>query len=185
MRGSVTIDASLLESADIAEFEQVHIYDVTSGSRVITYAMVGPPGSGVICINGAAAHLVHPGTWSSLPPMASPAQRTSARTSRRIIHVDRKETSKFESSARRCLQNRPRRCRRHFRKADPVIHGVFKQVGPCTLKPQRDRFNMLVRSIISQQISTSAARSIRAKLEALIAPEKVSPEVLARFSLEQ
>ena len=74
---------------------------------------------------------------------------------------------------------------RHFRKADPVITAVVKQVGPCTLKPQRDRFNMLVRSIISQQISTSAARSIRAKLEALIAPEKVSPEVLARFSLEQ
>jgi DNA-3-methyladenine glycosylase II len=74
---------------------------------------------------------------------------------------------------------------RHFRKADPVIHGVYKQVGPCTLKPQRDRFHMLVRSIISQQISTAAARSIRAKLEALIAPEKVSPEVLARFSLEQ
>ena len=74
---------------------------------------------------------------------------------------------------------------RHFRKADPVIHGVYKQVGPCTLKPQRDRFNMLVRSIISQQISTAAARSIRAKLDALIAPVKVSPEVLARFSIEQ
>ncbi|MFN0021985.1 MAG: DNA-3-methyladenine glycosylase family protein [Pirellulaceae bacterium] len=74
---------------------------------------------------------------------------------------------------------------RHFRKADPVIARVIKQVGPCTLKPQRDRFNMLVRSIISQQISTAAARSIRAKLEALIAPEKVSPEVLARFTLEQ
>ena len=43
--GSVTIDSGLLEAADIAEFEQVHIYDVTSGSRVITYAMVGPPGT--------------------------------------------------------------------------------------------------------------------------------------------
>lgn len=79
----------------------------------------------------------------------------------------------------------PAAAARHFRKADPVIAAVVKQVGPYTLKPQRDRFNMLVRSIISQQISTSAARSIRAKLEALIAPEKVSPEVLARFSLEQ
>lgn len=74
---------------------------------------------------------------------------------------------------------------RHFRKADPIIAGVIKQVGPCTLKPQRDRFNMLVRSIISQQISTAAARSIRAKLEALIAPDKVSPEVLARFTVDQ
>ena len=74
---------------------------------------------------------------------------------------------------------------RHFRKADPVIAGIVKQVGAYTLKPQQDRFNMLVRSIISQQISTAAARSIRAKLEALIVPEKVSPEVLARFSIEQ
>jgi len=79
----------------------------------------------------------------------------------------------------------PAAAARHFRKVDPVIHGVFKQVGPCTLKPQRDRFNMLVRSIISQQISTSAARSIRAKLESLIAPEKVSPEVLSRITFEQ
>jgi DNA-3-methyladenine glycosylase II len=74
---------------------------------------------------------------------------------------------------------------RHLRKADPVIAEVIKQVGPCSLKPQRDRFNMLVRSIISQQISTAAARSIRAKLEALIAPDKVSPEVLARFTIQQ
>jgi DNA-3-methyladenine glycosylase II len=79
----------------------------------------------------------------------------------------------------------PAAAARHFRKVDPVIHGIFKQVGPCTLKPQRDRFNMLVRSIISQQISTSAARSIRAKLEVLIAPEKVSPEVLSRLTFEQ
>lgn len=79
----------------------------------------------------------------------------------------------------------PAAAARHFRKADPIIHGVYKKVGPCTLKPQRDRFGMLVRSIISQQISTSAARSIRAKLEALIAPEKVSPEVLSRLTFEQ
>jgi DNA-3-methyladenine glycosylase II len=79
----------------------------------------------------------------------------------------------------------PAAAARHFRKADPILAGVIKQVGPCTLKPQRDRFNMLVRSIISQQISTAAARSIRAKLEALIAPARVSPEVLAQFSVEQ
>jgi DNA-3-methyladenine glycosylase II len=79
----------------------------------------------------------------------------------------------------------PAAAARHFRKADPVIAAVVKQVGPYTLKPQRDRFGMLVRSIISQQISTSAARSIRAKLEALIAPEKVRPDVLSRLTFEQ
>jgi len=59
--GSVTIDAELMQAANIAEFEQVHIYDVTNGNRIITYAMVGKGGSGTICINGAAAHKVHPG----------------------------------------------------------------------------------------------------------------------------
>jgi aspartate 1-decarboxylase len=59
--GSVTIDANLLEAADILPYEHVHIWDVTRGTRLTTYAITGAPGSGVICINGAAAHLVHPG----------------------------------------------------------------------------------------------------------------------------
>lgn len=59
--GSVTIDRDLMDSANIVDHEQVHIYDVTNGSRLSTYAIPGPPGSGVICINGAAAHLVRKG----------------------------------------------------------------------------------------------------------------------------
>jgi aspartate 1-decarboxylase len=59
--GSVTIDETLMRAANIVEYEQVHIYDVTNGNRIITYAMVGPAGSGTVCINGAAAHKVHPG----------------------------------------------------------------------------------------------------------------------------
>jgi aspartate 1-decarboxylase len=59
--GSVTIDADLLDGAGILPHEEVHIWDVTSGSRLTTYALEGPRGSGVICINGAAAHLVSPG----------------------------------------------------------------------------------------------------------------------------
>ena len=59
--GSVTIDLNLLELADIVEFEQVQIYNVTNGNRLTTYAIEGPRDSGVICINGAAAHLVRPG----------------------------------------------------------------------------------------------------------------------------
>ena len=73
----------------------------------------------------------------------------------------------------------------HFRRADPAIHGVIKQVGPYTLKPNRDRFGMLVRSIISQQISTAAARSIRGRLEVRIAPSKISPEVLAGLTFDE
>lgn len=59
--GSVTIDQGLLELTDIHEYEQVHIYNVNNGNRLITYAIVGERGGGNICINGAAAHLVNPG----------------------------------------------------------------------------------------------------------------------------
>ncbi|PKQ19837.1 MAG: aspartate 1-decarboxylase [Actinobacteria bacterium HGW-Actinobacteria-6] len=54
--GSVTVDADLLEAAGILEYEAVHIWNVTTGSRVTTYALSGPRGSGTVCVNGAAAH---------------------------------------------------------------------------------------------------------------------------------
>lgn len=59
--GSVTIDKTLLEAADILPYEKVAIWNVTRGSRVETYALEGEPHSGVICVNGAAAHLNQPG----------------------------------------------------------------------------------------------------------------------------
>jgi aspartate 1-decarboxylase len=59
--GSVTISGELLDAADILEHEQVHIWNVTQGTRLITYALRGDVDSGVICINGAAAHLANPG----------------------------------------------------------------------------------------------------------------------------
>lgn len=58
--GSVTIDEGLLDAAGILEFEAVHVWNVTRGSRLQTYAIKGPRGSGVICVNGAAAHLNQP-----------------------------------------------------------------------------------------------------------------------------
>ena len=59
--GSVSIDPALLRAADILPYEQVDIYDCTNGERLHTYAIEGEPGSGEICINGAAAHRVKPG----------------------------------------------------------------------------------------------------------------------------
>ena len=56
--GSVTIDKNLMEAADIIPYEAVAIWDVTNGNRFETYAIEGEPGSGVICINGAAARMV-------------------------------------------------------------------------------------------------------------------------------
>ena len=59
--GSLALDREMLEAADIIPFEEVHVWNVTRGSRLRTYAMAGPAGSGVVCINGAAAHLARPG----------------------------------------------------------------------------------------------------------------------------
>ncbi len=59
--GSVTIDVDLLEAAGILAHEEVNIWNVTNGNRLATYALEGPRGSGVVCVNGAAAHLVAPG----------------------------------------------------------------------------------------------------------------------------
>lgn len=74
---------------------------------------------------------------------------------------------------------------RHFQSADVVLAEVIRAVGPFTLKPRRDRFRVLVGSIISQQISTAAARTIRTRLEESLKPEKVCPETVARLSVEQ
>jgi len=59
--GSITIDRNLMEAADFYEWEKVDIYDITNGSRLATYVIPGEAGTGVIGINGAAAHLVKPG----------------------------------------------------------------------------------------------------------------------------
>lgn len=61
--GSVTIDADLMEAADLVEHEQVQIYNVTNGNRFTTYTLRGPRGSGCIKVNGAAAHLVTRGDF--------------------------------------------------------------------------------------------------------------------------
>jgi DNA-3-methyladenine glycosylase II len=73
----------------------------------------------------------------------------------------------------------------HFRRRDRVMHGVIRQVGPFTLRRQANRFGMLVRSIISQQISTSAARSIRLRLEKLVEPTGLSAASVAALSIER
>ena len=59
--GSITIDSTLMEQADLLEYEQVAVVDIDNGARLETYVIEGQRGSGEICLNGAAAHLVHPG----------------------------------------------------------------------------------------------------------------------------
>ena len=79
--GSVTIDADLMDAADLLEGEQVTIVDIDNGARLVTYAITGERGSGVIGINGAAAHLVHPGDLVILIAYALDGGRRSAQLS--------------------------------------------------------------------------------------------------------
>ncbi len=58
--GSITIDSELMRAADLLPWERVDIYDCTNGNRLQTYVIEGEPGSGEVCVNGAAAHLVKP-----------------------------------------------------------------------------------------------------------------------------
>jgi DNA-3-methyladenine glycosylase II len=82
-------------------------------------------------------------------------------------------------------QTEIRKARRHLRSADPVMKDIIDTVGPFSLGLERNRFSMLVRSIISQQISGSAARSIRKRLLELAGPEGLKAANLARFTVEQ
>src|SRR5947209_14966859 len=59
--GSLTIDSDLLDAADILPNEQIHVWDVTNGTRLVTYALRGEPGSGEVQVNCAGAHLIRPG----------------------------------------------------------------------------------------------------------------------------
>ena len=59
--GSITVDRDLMEAANLLEYEQVAVVDVDNGARLETYVIEGERGSGAICLNGAAAHLIHPG----------------------------------------------------------------------------------------------------------------------------
>lgn len=88
--GSITLDADLMTAADILPHEQVQVLDITNGARFETYAIEGPPGSGVVCVNGAAARLVQPGDKVIVLTYAvvdeAEAERMSAGPI--VVHVD-------------------------------------------------------------------------------------------------
>lgn len=86
--GSITIDSKLMEAADIVEFERVEVYDITNGSRLATYAVCGEPGSGTICLNGAAAQLVHVGDLVIICSYADYSESERAACDPLIVHVD-------------------------------------------------------------------------------------------------
>ena len=87
--GSITIDEDLMEAADLLPGEQVAIVDVTNGARLETYVIPGERGTGVLGINGAAAHLVHPGDLVIILSYAAMDDALARTFEPRVVHVDR------------------------------------------------------------------------------------------------
>lgn len=88
--GSVSIDEDLLDAADIREYEAIHVWNVTRGTRLQTYAIKGARGSGVVCINGAAAHLNRPGDLVILATFAELDEAEAAGFKPNVVLVDAK-----------------------------------------------------------------------------------------------
>ena len=86
--GSITVDPDLLEAADILDYEQVDVLDITNGARLTTYAIPGARGAGEICINGAAAHLVSQGDMVIIVSYADYEEAELVDYEPRIIVVD-------------------------------------------------------------------------------------------------
>ena len=86
--GSVTVDADLLDAADLLPGELVHIVDITNGARLETYTIAGPRGSGVIGVNGAAARLVHPGDLVILIAYGQMETAEARELEPRVVFVD-------------------------------------------------------------------------------------------------
>lgn len=86
--GSITIDAALLEAADILPYERVQVVNVTNGARLETYAIPGPKGRGDICLNGAAARLAQVGDIVIIMSYALMSDEESRKHALRVVHVD-------------------------------------------------------------------------------------------------
>jgi len=87
--GSITIDSDLMRTADLLEWEQVAIVDIDNGNRFETYVIPGEAGSGAMCLNGAAARLVHPGDRIIVISYADFDDAELDGFEPTIVHVDR------------------------------------------------------------------------------------------------
>ncbi|MEV6558523.1 aspartate 1-decarboxylase [Nocardia sp. NPDC051756] len=86
--GSLTLDAELMEQADLLAGELVHVVDVNNGARLETYVIEGERGSGTVCVNGAAARLIHPGDIVIIIAYASVDEDELLKLEPRVVFVD-------------------------------------------------------------------------------------------------
>jgi aspartate 1-decarboxylase len=98
--GSITVDADLMAAADLTEYEQVAVVDIDNGARLETYVIAGAPGSGDICLNGAAARLVSPGDKVIIISYADFDEAEMVDYAPRIVHVDTANVAIDEDTAR-------------------------------------------------------------------------------------
>ena len=88
--GSITVPPALLNAANISSYEHVHVWNITQGTRLETYAIEGLDGSNDICINGAAAHLAKPGDLVIIANFIDIEEGRTSRHKPRIVFVDEK-----------------------------------------------------------------------------------------------
>jgi aspartate 1-decarboxylase len=88
--GSITVDSALMKLADIEEYEKVQVVNLNNGQRFETYAIKGKPESGEICVNGAAARLVHTGDLVIIMTYALLDKVEMAAHKPKVVHVDGK-----------------------------------------------------------------------------------------------
>lgn len=86
--GSISIDKDLMEAAGFLPWEEVHVWNVTTGTRLVTYVIEGPRGSGVICINGGAAHLNKVGDLVVLATFGDMSEEQARVHTPRVVRVD-------------------------------------------------------------------------------------------------
>ena len=86
--GSVTIDEDLMAAAGILNHEELHVWNLTRGTRFVSYAIRGDAGSGVVCVNGAAAHLTKPGDLVILAIFGDMTEEEARRHKPRVVRVD-------------------------------------------------------------------------------------------------
>lgn len=97
--GSCAIDQNLLEAANISEYEQIHMYNVTNGERFTTYAILAERGSGIISVNGAAAHKAAPGDIMIIASYANYNELELQKFSPQLVYVDDKNRIQSQRNA--------------------------------------------------------------------------------------
>ncbi|MCI8372325.1 MAG: aspartate 1-decarboxylase [Lachnospiraceae bacterium] len=95
--GSITVDSALLEASSIREYEKVQVVDVEAGTRLETYTIAGEAGSGIICLNGAAARLVQPGDHVIIMAYADMTPEEADHFQPKVVFVN--EENKIEKIA--------------------------------------------------------------------------------------